>query len=245
MLDSQTLTRHPRHYNHHYPDHSDVEQFTEQFYGDMKDYDLIAACQNQDEHAFEQLVKRYDPMVSARIYRYVSNSSDRADIRQEALIKIWQSIGALRKREAFRVWVHRLVTHLIYDYLGQRSKTRSISLDSSVFPEDEPGLMEREIPDSSSVPDKLCEDHELAGELRNAIAHLPGHFKNAVLLREIAGLSYEEIAQRTGTEVGTVKSRISRARSKVRTQLEDYLTTATDKELTSKKLTVSTAKSST
>jgi RNA polymerase sigma-70 factor (ECF subfamily) len=206
------------------PQNYDYQDHSENFYKCMSDYDLIAACQNHDEQAFEELIKRYDPIISSRIYRYVSDVGDRADIRQDALIKIWQSIGSLRKREAFRVWLHRLVTHLAYDYLGQKSQTRAISLDCSAFPEDEQSAVEREVPDISSIPDKLCEGKELAEELRNAIAKLPSHFKDAVLLREFVGLSYEDIAQRTGTEIGTVKSRISRARSKVRAEMEDYLT---------------------
>jgi RNA polymerase sigma-70 factor, ECF subfamily len=210
--------QHTRQYNDRY------QKDSEQFYKSMPDNELIAACQNHNEKAFEQLIKRYDPVIISRIYRYVSNYSDRADIRQDALIKIWQSIGALRKREAFRVWLHRLVTHLIYDYLCQKSQIRCDSLDRSTFPDDERAFIEREIPDASSVPDKLCEDHELACELRTAIAKLPSRFKDAVLLREFAGLSYEDIAQRTGAEIGTVKSRISRARHKVRAEMEDYLT---------------------
>jgi RNA polymerase sigma factor (sigma-70 family) len=228
MLRSEdVLDRQQEYYRSQYngQDHySRYKENIERFYESMSDYDLISACQNHNEQAFEQFIKRYDPIITSRIYRYVSDHGDRADIRQDALIKIWQSIGTLRTREAFRVWLHRLVTHLIYDYLSQKSQTQAISLDCSTFPEDEQGATEREIPDSSSIPDKLCEDSELAGELRNAITKLPSHFKHAVLLREFVGLSYEDIAQRTGTEVGTVKSRISRARSRVRTEMENYLT---------------------
>jgi RNA polymerase sigma-70 factor (ECF subfamily) len=227
LRQDEILNRQPGNFGHQYSGYNQFKyqyaEGSEEFYESMSDYDLIAACQSQNEKAFEQLIKRYDPIIASRIYRFVSNHSDHADIRQDALIKIWQSIGSLRKREAFRVWLHRLVTHLIYDYLGQKSQTRCISLDCSTFPEDEQASTEREIPDTSSIPDKLCEDSELARELRAAITKLPSRFKDAVLLREFAGLSYEDIAARTSTEIGTVKSRISRARSKVRAEMEEYL----------------------
>ena len=192
-------------------------------YSQQSDRDLVLACQRREPDAFEELVKRHQKTVYALLYQLAPDWQDNSDLAQEVFIRIWRSINNLRNPAAFRSWLTQIVTNLFYDELRRRPrKLPTISMDESLDDGSDDGLT-RDIPDESTQPDEGLLNKELSEVIRQAMLKLPEQFRTAIVLREVEGLSYEEIAVITKTEMGTVKSRIARARLKLQEMLRPYL----------------------
>ncbi len=192
-------------------------------YSQQSDRDLVLACQRREPEAFEELVKRHQKTVYALLYQLAPDWQDTSDLAQEVFIRIWRSINNLRNPAAFRSWLTQIVTNLFYDELRRRPrKLPTVSMDESLDSESEDGAT-RDIPDDSTPPDEGLLNKELSEVIRQAMMKLPEQFRTAIVLREVEGLSYEEIAVITKTEMGTVKSRIARARLKLQEMLRPYL----------------------
>ena len=189
----------------------------------LSDEVLIKRCQDGDKRAFELLVRRHQRTVYALLYRLAPDWNDLSDLSQEVFIRMWRNIGRLKNPKAFRSWVTQIATHLFYDELRKRPRQLPVlSMDEPIETEDgDTGT--RDIPDRSAAPDELCQRRELASHVQSAMSQLPEQFRTAIVLRELQGLSYEEIATLTNSELGTVKSRIARARNKVQELLSPYL----------------------
>jgi RNA polymerase sigma-70 factor (ECF subfamily) len=192
-------------------------------YGTKTDIELIACCQERDTRAFKHLMRRYESRVNYWLSRVMPQWQDRSDLQQEVMTKVWFSIRSLRRSEAFGRWLHQLVNNLAYDNMRDLSRMPLLSIDAPVATDGEERPLSREIADLSRIPENICERKELAWALRKAIDKLPEEFRTVVVMREINGLAYAEIARRTKCRVGTVKSRISRARQKIRHFLMQYL----------------------
>jgi RNA polymerase sigma-70 factor (ECF subfamily) len=135
-----------------------------------------------------------------------------------------RSIKSLRNPKTFKYWLNRIITNLFYDELRKMPRQlKTISLDEPVYNDEEEQSPARDIPDSSERPDKVALNSELDQKIQQAIHNLPEQFRTIIVLREIQGLSYEEIASLTDTNIGTVKSRLARARLKLQEVLEPYL----------------------
>jgi RNA polymerase sigma-70 factor (ECF subfamily) len=185
-------------------------------YSALSDAELVMLCKNKDEKAFESLVRRHQRTVYGLLLRLAPDWNDTADLAQEVFIRVWKGLDNLKNPNAFKSWLGQVATHLFYDELRKRPRrTPIISLDQSMFGDDETENQTRDIADSSAGPEELFERKELDEEVRSAIATLPRQFRTAIVLRELEDMSYEQIAQLTNTDLGTVKSRISRARTKV------------------------------
>lgn len=185
-------------------------------YGTMSDAELVMLCKQKDEKAFEFLVRRHQRTVYGLLLRLAPDWNDTADLAQEVFIRVWKGLDNLKNPHAFKSWLGQVATHLFYDELRKRPRrTPIISLDQSMFGDDEAENQTRDIADTSAGPEELFERKELDEEVRSAIATLPRQFRTAIVLRELEDMSYEQIAQLTNTDLGTVKSRISRARTKV------------------------------
>jgi RNA polymerase sigma-70 factor, ECF subfamily len=195
-------------------------------YSQSSDRELVIACQRRDPEAFEELVKRHQRTVYALLYQLAPDWSDTSDLAQEVFIRIWRSINNLRNPSAFRSWMTQIVTNIFYDELRKRPRrVPTISMDEG-FETDESGEpTTRDIPDTSAQPDDIVLSREVSDEIRQSMSKLPEQFRTAIVLREVEGLSYEEIAILTKTEMGTVKSRIARARAKLQEMLKPYLET--------------------
>lgn len=190
------------------------------------DRDLVLACQKRDPAAFEELVKRHQRTVYALLYQLAPDWSDTSDLAQEVFIRVWRSINNLRNPSSFRGWLTQIVTNLFYDELRRRPRrVPTVSMDEGIDSgEDGEGDSgTRDIPDVSLLPDEKVLNQELSEVIRDAMGKLPEQFRTAIVLREVEGLSYEEIAILTKTEMGTVKSRIARARTKLQELLQPYL----------------------
>ncbi len=193
-------------------------------FSDMTDEELILSCQSHRPGAIDYLLKRHKNTIVAMIRKRAPEWADTQDIIQEAYIRMWKSIDQLRSPAAFKAWLGQIVTNLYYDELRRRVRNQDVvSLDEPVESEDGTKKVERAIADTTTQPDKTFQRMELVKALGDALEKIPQQFRQSVLLREVDGLSYEEIAAITNTELGTVKSRISRARVKIQAQLAPYL----------------------
>lgn len=195
-------------------------------YSQKSDRDLVLACQHRDPGAFEELVKRHQRTVYALLYQLAPDWQDTSDLAQEVFIRVWRSINNLRNPSSFRSWLTQIVTNLFYDELRKRPRRLpTVSMDESISDGSEETVEQatRDIADTSTLPDERILTHELSRAIREAMTQLPEQFRTAIVLREIEGLSYEEIAILTKTEMGTVKSRIARARTKLQELLQPYL----------------------
>jgi RNA polymerase sigma-70 factor (ECF subfamily) len=192
-------------------------------YSQKSDRDLVLACQRREPQAFEELVKRHQRTVFALIYQLAPDWEDTTDLAQEVFIRVWRSINNLRNPASFRSWLTQIVTNLFYDELRKRPrKLPTVSMDESLDSEDGENPT-RDIPDSSALPEEKVLNKEVSEVIRQAMLKLPEQFRTAIVLREVEGLSYEEIAVITQTEMGTVKSRIARARAKLQELLKPYI----------------------
>ncbi len=191
----------------------------------LSNYDLVLQCQAghcPDKAAFAELVRRYQSHVEKVLYHLAPDWTDRADLVQEVWIRVYRNIRRLNDPVKFRGWLSRIATNLFYDELRKRKRTAPpLSLDAPLSVED--GEMDWEIAADTPGPDENLTTREFYDQLNAAISDLPEAFRTTIVLREIQGMAYEEIAEITGVSLGTVKSRIARARLRLQTQLEHYL----------------------
>lgn len=186
--------------------------------------DLVLRCQaglQPDRTAFTELLRRYQPHVDRVLYHLAPDWQDRADLAQEVWLRVYRHISRLKEPEKFRSWLSRIATNLFYDELRRRKRDRgSISLDATYACQD--GEMEWELPCDGPSPEENLTAREFYDLLNEAIADLPEAFRTTIVLREIEDLPYEQIAEMTGVSLGTVKSRIARARARLQVQLQGY-----------------------
>ena len=165
-----------------------------------------------DANAFETLVLEYEKNVYNIALRMTGNREDAADMTQEAFIKAYNSLQSFRGDSKFSVWLYRIVSNVCLDFL--RSKNRRPTVSLSV--EDDDGEdTQLDVADESQSPELLLDRKLTRESVRRGLDSLPPDYRQILLLREIQGLSYDEIAQALGLEVGTVKSRIFRARKRL------------------------------
>ncbi|NLH01420.1 MAG: sigma-70 family RNA polymerase sigma factor [Clostridiales bacterium] len=173
---------------------------------------LVSKAQRGDTVSFEKLVLENQTKVYNLALRMVGNEEDAFDMSQEAFIKAYNSLGSFRGDSRFSVWLYRLTTNVCLDFLRAESRRNHTSL---TFLSDEDEEKELEIPDDRFSPETAAEKKELREELGRGLMSLPEEYRLILLLREINGLSYEEISKALSLEEGTVKSRIFRARKRL------------------------------
>jgi RNA polymerase sigma-70 factor (ECF subfamily) len=171
--------------------------------------DRPARAKNGDLTAFNELVVEYQTLVYNLCYRMLGQVQAAEDVTQEAFVSAWRNISSFRG-EAFRPWLLRIAANLCRDELRRRGRRPSASLDSAL----EAGVPEP--PDEDPAPDESAVASELRGRLEAALQQLPEDQRTALVLCDIQGLDYGEIAVVMRTSLGTVKSRIARARLKMR-----------------------------
>jgi len=171
---------------------------------------LIERCKRGDLGAFNELIKRYEKPVYNFAYRLTGNYDSAQDVAQDAFLRVFQAIGSFRGDASFSTWLFRITTNV---FLDDRKKARAhptSSLDEYV--EMEESSMARQIEDPSPTPDLLTEGKERTQLLQNAIRALPDYQRTMVVLYHTEQKSYEEIAEIMALPIGTVKSRLNRAR---------------------------------
>lgn len=181
------------------------------------DDELIKKCKAGDIEAFEKLIQRYEKKVFTIAYRYMGNKEDADDLAQEALIKVYKSIKKFRGESLFTTWLYQIVANVCRDALRKKARKQETSIDSPIITEE--GETKREFGDSSLSPEILAEKAETEHYLQTLISQLKVEYKVVIIMREIQGFSYEEIAEELGCSLGTVKSRLNRARKHLRERI--------------------------
>lgn len=191
-------------------------------YKKMSIEELVVLAQQEDFKALETLIKRIQRDVYATL-AYMKNNNDRiSDLTQEVLVKIAKNIQNLKNPKCFNGWLNQIITNTYYDdFRKQKKIPETISIDYTCEPLNL-GI-KIDIPDKKSKPIEKCITSECEKLIKSAIRELPEAFRIPIILREFQGLSYEEIARTTNSSIGTVKSRISRARIKLQEILKHYI----------------------
>ena len=182
--------------------------------------ELVVLSQKDDFKALEELIRREQKNVFAA-FSYLSKKRENvADLTQEALLRLARSIHTLKNPKNFKSWLNQIISNLFYDELRKKQRRPDIV---SIDEEENENSIKNRLPDKKCKPHEKCLSIELEQLIKEAIQDLPEQFRIAIILRELQGLSYEEIANVTNTSVGTVKSRIARARGKLQGELKSYI----------------------
>lgn len=185
---------------------------------------LIKAFQKGDKKAFDELVIRHKDRIFNLCYRFLGDYEEANDAAQEAFVKAYGSLNSFRLESTFSTWLYRIAVNGCKNKLGSsayKAKRKTVSLDNPGAPSDE--TFSVEIPNGDPSPLARMEEKEKMAFLQRALDTLPPEFKMVVTLRDVEGLSYEDIAEITGLNLGTVKSRIARARTDLRNKLRGVL----------------------
>lgn len=185
----------------------------------IKEKILIDRCKNGDVAAFEELISGYEKRVFNIIYRIIGDYNEAEDISQEVFIKVFRTIKNFKEKSSFYTWLYRVAVNECINVLKERRKIYAYSVDSPIKVEDDEII--REIRDDKESPEKRFEYKELRACLEDALNRISYEHRMMIVLRDIQGFSYEEIAEIMQCPTGTVKSRISRARKALRELLAE------------------------
>jgi len=192
-------------------------------YKKMSLEELVVLAQQDDFKALEELIRNEQKNVFATFSYLTKKRENVADLTQEALLRVAKNIKTLKNPKNFRSWLNQIVTHLFYDELRKKArKPDIISIDDEIDEENQ-FTLKSVLTDKKCKPPEKCITAEIEDIIKEQIRSLPDPFRIAIVLRELQGLSYEEIAEATKASVGTVKSRISRARLKLQDSLKSYI----------------------
>ena len=183
------------------------------------DEELVRDFLAGDGAAFEELVTRYQPTVMNMAYRLLGNRSDAADVCQEVFVLLLRKLGSFRGEAKFSTWLYRVSLNACHDYA--RKSRRNVSLSESPG-DDLPEMEQRLADEGSDAPEASMERAEVQKAVREAIARLPFKFKEIIYLHDISGYNYKEVAEILDISLGTVKSRLNRARNRLAVELRDF-----------------------
>ncbi|MGI6575184.1 MAG: RNA polymerase sigma factor [bacterium] len=178
---------------------------------------LITRCIEGEQEAYGQLVERYQKKVYNIAYRMLGDGEDARDLTQEVFIKIYYALSDFRGDSTFSTWLYRITTNLCYDNLRKKRNQIAFSLDEPV--QTEKGELGRQIPTAEEGPEGLVEQKEFQQMVQQLINTLSAEQRSVLVMREFQDLSYEEIALALQCSLGTVKSRLSRARNALKKKL--------------------------
>ena len=192
-------------------------------YKKLKIEDLIILSQKGDYKALEELVKREQKHIYVTFLYLCKDDTKVQDLTQEALLKMAKNITSLRSPKTFKSWLNQIVMNLFYDDFRKCTKINTVSVDNDLGTGNYVSNPAIEIPDIQAKPLEKCLSCELENLIKQEIKNLPEYFRVPIVLRELQGLSYEDIAKTMDTNIGTVKSRIARARLRLKESLKDYI----------------------
>lgn len=177
---------------------------------------LIKKAQKGDASAFEKIIAEYQNVVYSIAYRYAENSEDAADMSQEIFIKMFRNINTFQFKSKLSTWIYRVATNTCIDLVKKTKNDRNTYSIDDGYENSDGETKYSEIADDSSRPDVALEEGEVRDVINMAISRLNEDYRLVIILRDIQGLSYDEISEIVGCSVGTVKSRISRGRKNLR-----------------------------
>lgn len=185
------------------------------------DHALIEATKNGDEAAFAEIVRRYRNPITNYLYRFLNDYEEAVDLSQETFVRVYFAIDRYHTGFAFSTYIYRIATNLAISEIRKRKRRTILSL-TGLFQTDAEDPVEFQPPDVRSLPDADLVENEQSQVIARAIATLPPKYRVPVVLRDIEGKSYDEIAAILELGLGTTKSRISRARALLKEKLKHY-----------------------
>jgi RNA polymerase sigma-70 factor, ECF subfamily len=191
------------------------------------DRQLVTRAQEGDKQAFNLRVVKYQRKLARLLSRFIRDPAEVEDVTQEAFIKAYRALPAFRGDSAFYTWLYRIGINTAKNYLmamGRRAPT-----STEVEAEEAEGFEEGEQLRDINTPESLLLSNEIAQTVNSTIEKLPEELRKAIQMRELEGMSYEDIAQAMDCPIGTVRSRIFRAREAIAEQLRPLLGTSKDK----------------
>jgi RNA polymerase sigma-70 factor (ECF subfamily) len=191
------------------------------------DLQLVERVRAGDKQAFGVLVEKYRRKLLRLLYRMVRDPDEIEDIAQETFIKAYRALPQFRGDAAFYTWLYRIGVNTAKNHLAAKGRTMRTLSDQAINDEDEPD--ERLMAQDISTPDSELLSKQVAYAVNEAVDALPDELRQAITLREIEGMSYEEIADAMACPIGTVRSRIFRAREAIATKLRPILGTSEDR----------------
>ncbi|WP_296806341.1 RNA polymerase sigma factor RpoE [Thiocapsa sp.] len=184
------------------------------------DQELVARAQNGDKRAFDLLVLKYQQKVANLISRYIRDPSEVMDVSQDAFLKAYRALPAFRGESAFYTWLYRIAVNTVKNHLvAQGRRPPGDDVEAEVAEQMDMGVRLRD----SGTPERLALTEEIAQTVQRALDDLPDDLRTAIVLRELEGMSYEEIATAMACPIGTVRSRIFRARDAIDKRLRPLL----------------------
>jgi RNA polymerase sigma-70 factor (ECF subfamily) len=184
------------------------------------DIELVARCRDGDTSAFDQLVTRHRQRCFAMIYQMVRNEDDAWDLAQDGFVRAWRSLANFRGQSSFFTWLYRIMTNVTLDWLRRKRIEGGQEFDDTIgLSGIAPGAVTA--PQATVEPAKRLADREIRGRIDAAIAKLSDEHRAVIVMRELDGMEYQEIADALGCSIGTVMSRLFYARRKLQTMLRD------------------------
>ncbi|HEY2867775.1 MAG TPA: sigma-70 family RNA polymerase sigma factor [Pyrinomonadaceae bacterium] len=188
----------------------------------LSDHDLIEQAKQGDEDAFAEIVHRYKNPIVNYLYRFLNDYEEAVDLAQETFVRVYFAIDRYHRGFAFSTYIYRIATNLAISEIRRRRRRRLLSL-SGLFQSDYEETAEYQPRDERMLPDAELVGDEQSRVIARAIAALPEKYRVAIILRDVEGRSYEEIAAIMELGLGTTKSRINRGRGLLREKLKSYL----------------------
>ena len=185
------------------------------------DHELIAAVKNGDEAAFGEIMRRYRNPLTNYLYRFLNDYEEAVDLAQETFVRVYFAIERYHTDYAFSTYLYRIATNLAISEIRKRKRRRILSL-TGLFQTEDDRETEFQPPDKKPLPDADLIEDEKSRQIAAAIAALPEKYRAPIILRDVEGKTYEEVAQIMELGLGTTKSRISRGRALLKEKLKQY-----------------------
>ncbi|HET7511695.1 MAG TPA: sigma-70 family RNA polymerase sigma factor [Chthoniobacterales bacterium] len=188
---------------------------------DVPELELVKKAQAGDAAAFDELVGRFRNRVYGMIYNMVHNEQDAWDLAQDSFLKAWKSIGRFRGQASFYTWIYRIVMNVTIDWLRKKQVKGAGAEFNDEIQVKEIDPASRTVPHADALPHQRMEQAEIGHRIEAAIEQLSPEHRAVILMKEIEGMQYHEIADSLGCSIGTVMSRLFYARKKLQNLLRD------------------------
>lgn len=185
------------------------------------DVDLVRRAKGGDKAAFEELFNRYYRRVYNIVYQMASDENEAADLTQEVFVRVYRSLPSLKVEEAFFTWLRTMAVNICRDHARRKKPVRVESLDEKLTVGD--GEIEKQVADWKANPERSYQSKDLQRAVQKAVSSLSEDHKIVVVLHHLQGMDVKDIAKAVGSPVGTVKSRLARARDELRRKLSGYV----------------------
>lgn len=188
----------------------------------LSDHQLIEAAKAGDEDAFGEIMTRYRSQITNYLYRFLNDYEEAVDLAQETFVRVYFALERYHTDYAFSTYVYRIATNLAISEIRKRKRRRLVSLTGLFQFDNQPEAVDFEPPDEKALPLENLIESEQSRTITRAIATLPEKYRAPLVLRDVEGKSYDDVAAILDLGLGTTKSRISRARKLLRDKLEHH-----------------------